>query len=47
MVERVNRALSLGRTQMAVRMVQKELGHRNEASKILALLEEPQLTAVS
>jgi GT2 family glycosyltransferase len=46
-VERVNRALSLGRTQMAVRMVQKELGHRNEASKILALLEEPQLTAVS
>jgi len=46
-VERVNRALSLGRTQMAVRMVQKELGHRNEASKILALLEQPQLTAVS
>ncbi len=46
-VERVNRALSLGRTQMAVRMVQKELGHRTEASKILALLEEPQLTAVS
>ena len=46
-VERVNRALSLGRTQMAARMVQKELGHRNEASKILALLEEPQLTAVS
>jgi hypothetical protein len=46
-VERVNRALSLGRTQMAVRMVQKELGHRNEASKILALLEQSQLTAVS
>jgi Glycosyl transferases group 1 len=46
-VERVNRALSLGRTQMAVRMVQKELGHRNETPRILALLEEPQLTAVS
>jgi GT2 family glycosyltransferase len=45
-VERVNRALSLGRTQMAVRMVQKKLGHRAEAAKILALLEEPQLTAV-
>jgi hypothetical protein len=46
-VERVNRALSLGRTQMAVRMVQKELGHRAEAARILALLEQPQLTAVS
>ena len=46
-VERVNRALRLGRTQMAVRMVQKELGHRNEATRILALLEEPQLTTVS
>jgi hypothetical protein len=46
-VERVNRALSLGRTQMAARMVQKELGQRSEAAKILALLEEPQLTAVS
>jgi hypothetical protein len=46
-VERVNRALSLGRTQMATRMVQKELGHRSEAARILARLEEPQLTAVS
>ena len=46
-VERVNRALSLGRTQMAARIVQKELGHRSEAARILALLEEPQLTAVS
>ena len=46
-VERVNRALSLGRTQMAARMVQKELGQRSEAAKILALLEESQLTAVS
>lgn len=46
-VERVNRALGLGRTQMAARMVQKELGHRSEAARILALLEEPQLTAVS
>ena len=32
-VERVNRALGLGRTQMAARMVQKELGHRNEATR--------------
>jgi len=46
-VERVNRALSLGRTQMAIRMVQKELGHRNEVTRILALLEEPLLTSVS
>lgn len=46
-VERVNRALSLGRTPMATRMVQKELGHRSEAARILALLEETQLTAVS
>lgn len=45
-VERVNRALGLGRTQMAARMVQKELGHRSEAAMILALLEEFQLTAV-
>jgi glycosyltransferase involved in cell wall biosynthesis/SAM-dependent methyltransferase len=46
-VERVNRALSLGRTQMATRMVQKELGHRAEAAKVVALLEDEQLTAVS
>jgi len=46
-VERVNRALDLGRIQMAVRMVQKELGHRAEASKILASLDEPRVTAVS
>jgi hypothetical protein len=32
---------------MATRMVQKELGHRSEAARILALLEETQLTAVS
>ena len=32
-VERVNRALSLGRTQMAARIVQKELGHRTEAAR--------------
>ncbi|MBM3801338.1 MAG: glycosyltransferase [Acidimicrobiia bacterium] len=46
-VERVNRALNLGRTQMASRIVQKELAHRSESGEILALLEEPQLTPVS
>jgi hypothetical protein len=45
-VERVNRALDLGRIQMASRIVQKELAHRSEAAEILALLEEPQLTPV-
>jgi hypothetical protein len=32
---------------MAARLVQKELGHRSEAEKILALLDAPQLTEVS
>jgi hypothetical protein len=46
-VERVNRALSLGKVQMAARIVQKELGHLNEGARVLALLEETRLTAVS
>ncbi len=46
-VQRVNRALSLGKERMAARIVAKELGHLPEAAKILSGLEQSELTTVS